>query len=242
MLISKINDLTGQHFGRLEVLYRVESKNGNAYWHCKCECGKEKDICGYSLTKGLTSSCGCLQKEKTSKIKKKDISNQKFGKLTALEPTEERKFGFIVWKCQCDCGNIHYVTTNALLQNQIQSCGKCISHNSLGEEKIKELLTDANIIFETEKTFEDCFFTTKKAKSRFDFYVNNSYLIEYDGKQHFIKDTGFGSELELIQQRDEYKNNYCKENNIPLIRIPYTHYDNLCLDDLILEKTKFRII
>ena len=31
---------------------------------CKCDCGKEKSILGYSLTHGLTQSCGCLRDEK----------------------------------------------------------------------------------------------------------------------------------------------------------------------------------
>ena len=34
---------------------------------------------------------------------------------------------------------------------------------------------------------------------------------------------------------------WCKENNIPLIRIPYTHYDDIIIDDLKLETSKFII-
>ena len=53
-----------------------------------------------------------------------------------------------------------------------------------------------------------------------------------DTEENFLK----------IQQRDAFKNNWCKEHKIPLIRIPYTHYDNLCLEDLKLETSKFIII
>lgn len=49
-------------------------------------------------------------------------------------------------------------------------------------------------------------------------------------------------QVELIQKRDEYKNNWCKEHHIPLIRIPYTHKNNLCLEDLLLETSKFVVI
>ena len=45
----------------------------------------------------------------------------------------------------------------------------------------------------------------------------------------------------MIQERDTYKNQWCKENNIPLIRIPYTHLNDLCLEDLLLETSKFII-
>lgn len=48
--------------------------------------------------------------------------------------------------------------------------------------------------------------------------------------------------FEKTQQRDNYKNQWCKDNNIPLIRIPYIHYDDLCIEDLMLETTKFRIV
>jgi len=37
------------------------------------------------------------------------------------------------------------------------------------------------------------------------------------------------------------KNQWCKENNIPLIRIPYTHLKDLQIKDLMLETTKFLI-
>ena len=71
----------------------------------------------------------------------------------------------------------------------------------------------------------------------FDFYVNNEYLIEYDGEQHFDKNSFFNYEYTHIH--DKIKSKWCKDNNIPLIRIPYTKYNDLCLEDLLLDKTKF---
>lgn len=55
-------DLTGQRFGKLVVLNYDHSKNG-AYYLCKCDCGKNKIIKGTSLTRGLTSSCGCKSRK-----------------------------------------------------------------------------------------------------------------------------------------------------------------------------------
>lgn len=37
------------------------------------------------------------------------------------------------------------------------------------------------------------------------------------------------------------KNQWCKDNNIPLIRIPYTHLDKLIIEDLKLETTTFLV-
>ena len=39
----------------------------------------------------------------------------------------------------------------------------------------------------------------------------------------------------------ELKNKYCFDYNIPIIRIPYWHLDNICLNDLLLETTTFKI-
>ena len=58
------NDLTGQKFGRLTVIERVENaKDGQACWLCKCECGNTKRVKARDLRRGNTRSCGCLQKE-----------------------------------------------------------------------------------------------------------------------------------------------------------------------------------
>ena len=78
--------------------------------------------------------------------------------------------------------------------------------------------------------------------ARFDFYINDKYLIEYDGEQHFYKASNDRYNFKETQKRDYYKNQWCKENNIPLIRIPYTAYETLSIEDLLLETTKYRVV
>lgn len=55
--------------------------------------------------------------------KKIDIVGQKFGRLTVLEATPERKRKNIVWKCLCDCGTICDKLTTDLVNGRIRSCG-----------------------------------------------------------------------------------------------------------------------
>lgn len=55
--------------------------------------------------------------------KKIDIAGQRFGKLVALEPTEKRKNGLIVWKFRCDCGNIHEIPGAWARAGNSKSCG-----------------------------------------------------------------------------------------------------------------------
>lgn len=61
--MGKILDLTGQKFGRLEVLQFVEIKNHHSYWLCKCNCGNFTQVTNSQLKSGKTKSCGCLRKE-----------------------------------------------------------------------------------------------------------------------------------------------------------------------------------
>jgi hypothetical protein len=71
-------DLTGEKFGRLEVVERIK-KNKRIYYKCICNCesGTEKLIRSDSLTSGKTVSCGCYNSEITSEISK--INNTTHG-------------------------------------------------------------------------------------------------------------------------------------------------------------------
>ena len=89
----------------------------------------------------------------------------------------------------------------------------------------------------------------REHKLRIDFIIFNDnnnieYAIEYDGEQHFsYKNNGTfcrnEEDLKDIQKRDMDKNQWCKDNNIPLIRIPYWHLENLCIEDLLPETSKY---
>lgn len=67
---NRFKDRTGFRYGRLTVLYRTYSNDKNSNWVCICDCGNYCRIGSTSLNKG-TQSCGCYQKEQTSKAHKK---------------------------------------------------------------------------------------------------------------------------------------------------------------------------
>lgn len=60
----------------------------------------------------------------------KDISGQKFGRLTALEPVGRNKCGHVIWKCECECGNFTMVGGAELRRGNTRSCG-CLHQDQL---------------------------------------------------------------------------------------------------------------
>lgn len=70
---AKYVNLTGKRFGRLQVMYPTDRRDakGSVYWHCVCDCGREKEITEASLVHGNTKSCGCLRSERQKNIYKK---------------------------------------------------------------------------------------------------------------------------------------------------------------------------
>jgi len=66
--MSRKLNLIGQRFGRLTVIKGLDkNKSGEYPWLCKCDCGNETIGVSWRLRNGEKKSCGCLQKEVTSK-------------------------------------------------------------------------------------------------------------------------------------------------------------------------------
>ena len=138
--MGKLKDLTGQRFGKLTVIGPTEKRKGTSVvWRCKCDCGKETLVAAGSLVSGNTKSCGCLRFEARGKLREialfasKDIAGQRFGKLVAIEPTKERKYGYVMWRCRCDCGNEKYVAAGNLVSGGVKSCGCGHKKNLTGQ-------------------------------------------------------------------------------------------------------------
>jgi hypothetical protein len=58
------NNLIGKKFHRLQVISKHgKDRNNKTLWNCLCDCGKLKQIKTSLLLRGITKSCGCLQKD-----------------------------------------------------------------------------------------------------------------------------------------------------------------------------------
>ena len=121
--MGKLNDLSGQKFGRLTVLSRANKtdSSGNVYWNCLCDCGNSCVASGNNLKRHKSKSCGCHQKEQVSNRNIKNLVGMKFGKLTVISraPNKGKQ---VAWNCICECNNECVVTSHGLL-NGTKSCG-----------------------------------------------------------------------------------------------------------------------
>ena len=164
----------------------------------------------------------------------RDLTGQKFGKLTVLFPTEKRESRSIVWHCICECGSEVDISSKNLTYGASQSCGCAYS---LGEWYIKTVLDKYGILYKKEYSIN-----VKEQRLRFDFAIfdNNKIvrLVEFDGPHHKMTSTAIYSEnkCKKIQDNDKIKNAWAKENNIPLIRIPYSQRDKITYDTIFSDK------
>lgn len=118
-------DLTGQRSGMLVAIRPTEKRTRiqGVLWECKCDCGVTKLVAASEISQKGTQSCGCLRKAPLFNRALK-LQGKRFGYLTVLERSTKRtRGGKILWKCQCDCGNITYVESSSLSCGVTKSCG-----------------------------------------------------------------------------------------------------------------------
>ena len=135
--MPKLIDLTGEVFGRLTVLERDITRKGT-YWKCQCECGKIKSVLGSNLRRGVTQSCGCLQRERTGTANVHDLTGQIFGRLTVIERDNSKIGGNCYWLCKCACGNTNFISVNSchLISGHTKSCG-CLQKEKTSITQLK---------------------------------------------------------------------------------------------------------
>lgn len=145
--------------------------------------------------------------------------------------------------CYCvehDCD--YYQSPDKIIYGQ-RGCPYCAQH-SLGESKMLRILNNMDVKIETQRIFPGCEY---QAPLRFDAYIPQyNIAIEYDGEGHYrpIDFAGRGeewanSQFERNKIRDSIKDEYCKKNNIELIRIPYWEADNM--EEFLVSEIQSRI-
>ena len=122
--------------------------------------------------------------------------------------------------------------------SHIRDKGCPVCRESKGERKIKTFLIVNDINFNKQHKFNDC---KNINPLPFDFYLpEHNLCIEYDGEHHYKSVRFNGKSIESsekafkkTQLHDQIKTDYCLNNNIQLLRIPYWDFKNI---EQILEK------
>ena len=157
------------------------------------------------------------------KLKERDVDNLYELNFEATKYINN-KMSTIVLKClRCDNEfNISYV--NLCAGKGCPICNKLARQESKNVKKIKLILEKYSIPYETEYKINEC---KHERVLPFDFaFENGKKLLEYDGEFH---DNGYNNNKESLSEvhlHDSIKTNFCKENNIPLLRLRYNDFDN----------------
>jgi hypothetical protein len=170
--------------------------------------------------------------KKTTEIFKKEVFDLVGNKYTVMGEYTNTNTPIKMYHKKC--GKNYFVRPNDFIKKDGNRCPYC--YESKGEEKIKKFLEKYNFNYDCQIKIDGC--QNEKLLS-FDFkiYLNKKefILLEYDGRQHYIPIFG---ELAFKKQKenDLIKDNFCKQNNLKLVRICYKDYENInhLLKDLLI--------
>lgn len=132
------------------------------------------------------------------------------------------------------CGKPFITSYNSFTHHGTQIRPDCSKTHSIGEKIIETYLTNHQIPYIREARFEDC---KDIYPLPFDFYIEDfNTCIEFNGKQHYDPVEYFGGEKHFQRQikHDAIKQEYCDQNNICLLTIPYWDINSIdsILDNL----------
>lgn len=159
---------------------------------------------------------------------------------TLLNPEDYIKSDVANLEIMCGlCNQNTFITSFTNYKNGVNRCETCRKSMSRYELEIRNILDKYNIKYKSEKTFKDC---KDKGLLPFDFYLYDyNTCIEFDGEQHYninyditMKAPDPKLAFETRQKHDKIKTEYCNNNGIGLIRIPYWKKNHI--EEIITEK------
>lgn len=205
------------------VILKTQKDSTGKTWYT-CECKMCHRIATHTLTSFLNNTCRCegpgnYYTENEFKTKLFNEYNNEYILLSPFKGVNTKSL------FKHSCGFIWSTTPAHILYNKTR-CPKCCHKESKACKYISKCLDRLNISYEKEKFLNN-------SLQRFDFYFeynNIKYAIEYNGEQHYKYNPFFhGNDINTFykyQERDERKKQYCLDNDIILIIIPYTFSNN----------------
>lgn len=209
----------------IEVLERVFDR----YWKVRCRCR----IDGYEwVTKArniLVDNNGCARCSQKEKKTTELFINELATVNCDIEVIGEYSGTHAKIACRCLKDGFEWSATPRNLLTG-WGCPRC--RLSRGEKRIASYLQTKSIDFKQQFAFDEC---RDEHVLLFDFYIPSlNMAIEFDGEQHFrpvkfggINDKSADERFAKTKLHDDIKNNYCAQNNIKLLRIDYTEFEDI---------------
>lgn len=191
---------------------------------CK-DCGKQFVTSRASIysSKGRCSKCGQVANTRTPEEAAKLIASVNGNILLNPEDYKGNQVGNLKILCGVCGQNVFTTSIGRYFSLNVNRCSSCSNNISKGEIIISEILDELGIKYIYQKRYDDC---RDKATLPFDFYLPDfDKIIEFDGQGHFEPVFGEASFMST-RYHDKIKNEYCKNNNIELLRIPFWDTNN----------------
>ena len=121
---NNIIDEKGKRYGKWFVLERDVTKLGKrrAYWICRCDCGNQSSVNGYTLRNGGSKQCKSCHL--ISLIA--NLIGKRFGRWTVVaRDITKLNRKHIFWHAICDCGNKKSLTGHTLKKRRSTQCNSC---------------------------------------------------------------------------------------------------------------------
>ena len=228
--IQRAVDVHGDKYNYSEVVYvNVRTK---VKIYCK-KCKKNF----YQFTLDHTNKqCGC-----SACVNKKKLTTEEFIKKSiVIHGKYKYNYEFVDYinskvKVKIYCNKCKKYFYQKPLHHIHNKAGCPVCNLSKGENKIKNSLNIKKIKYVCQKTFMEC---KDKRILPFDFYLPDyNICIEYHGGQHYKPVNGMRNKkfslkesikiFNIIKKHDKIKKDYCKNNNIHLLEIPYWEQNNI---------------
>lgn len=208
-----------------EILDTYTGVKANITYKCKI-CGHIKTTTPDQLLRGdRCQQCNAIDR----RLSTEEYAKQLMDKNPNIELISEYNGRNNKIKVKC---KTHGCEWFVLPNNAFKTTGCHMCNDTIGEKKVSEVLDSMNIEYLPQYRFDNCRYIRPLP---FDFYLPKlNICIEYDGQQHYRPVTFGGCTIEQAIEshentlmRDNIKNQYCKNNNIKLIRIKYSDYNNI---------------
>lgn len=197
----------------------------------KCRCGNIFITSFTHFTDGTNTMCQDCKSKKKLKVMKEFVRNNSESILISTKYFGQRE----PYLFKCSCGEIFETSFDSFKKQNKRRCNKCTARESNNEYQVRKALESLGLNFAQEYRFKNC---RNIYPLPFDFAVFDEaenrllFLIEVDGEHHFKPVTFSGIDKDRANKRfkkrkvnDTIKTEYCIDNKIKLIRIPYWQVD-----------------